>query len=112
MQASYDSHSFDASKPRASILEMIHEGVQGTTSGGTTGNGGPGYVQILSGGLGWVNDPEPGNPYTAARVYNSGSVAADGNLDGVKWGTKSYANDIANRLLGWDGQGEGFKACE
>lgn len=112
MQASYNSHSFDASNPQDSILEMIREGVQGTTSGGPTGKGGPGYAQFLSGGLDWAADPKPGNPYTAARAYNSGSVAENGDLDEVKWGKRGYANDIAMRLVGWDGRGNGFKGCD
>lgn len=91
MQASFNSHSFDPSNAEASILQMIREGVQGTTAGGKTGHGGPGYAQFLSGGLSWVHDPQPGNPYTAARSYNSGFVATDGNLDKAKWGTESYA---------------------
>ncbi|KAF2684593.1 hypothetical protein K458DRAFT_404189 [Lentithecium fluviatile CBS 122367] len=38
--------------------------------------------------------------YKAARIYNSGSVAASGNLgDGIA--THCYASDIANRLMGW-----------
>ncbi|KAF2469671.1 uncharacterized protein BDR25DRAFT_228610 [Lindgomyces ingoldianus] len=38
--------------------------------------------------------------YKAARIYNSGSIAASGNLgDGIA--THCYASDIANRLLGW-----------
>lgn len=111
MQTSFNSRSFDPSDAKASILQIIREGVQGTISGGQTGLGGPGYVQFLSGGLSWVHNPQPGNPYTAARSYNSGSVASDGNLDRAEWGTSSYANDIANRLIGWNGIGKGFKDC-
>ncbi|KAF2175514.1 hypothetical protein K469DRAFT_502384, partial [Zopfia rhizophila CBS 207.26] len=38
--------------------------------------------------------------YKAARIYNSGSIAASGNLgDGIS--THCYASDIANRLRGW-----------
>ncbi|KAF2002356.1 hypothetical protein P154DRAFT_409050, partial [Amniculicola lignicola CBS 123094] len=38
--------------------------------------------------------------YKGARIYNSGSLAASGNLgDGIA--THCYASDIANRLLGW-----------
>lgn len=40
--------------------------------------------------------------YKGARIYNSGSIAASGNLgDGIA--THCYASDIANRLLGWAG---------
>lgn len=38
--------------------------------------------------------------YRAARIYNSGSVDASGDL-GVGVGTPCYASDIANRLTGW-----------
>ena len=38
--------------------------------------------------------------YETARTYNSGSIAASGNLqDGIA--THCYASDVANRLLGW-----------
>jgi hypothetical protein len=39
--------------------------------------------------------------YKAARVYNSGSVAAGGNL-GAGIATHCYSSDIANRLMGWE----------
>lgn len=38
--------------------------------------------------------------YKAARIYNSGSIAADGNLNGGI-ATHCYATDVANRLIGW-----------
>lgn len=42
--------------------------------------------------------------YKGARIYNSGSIAASGNLgDGIA--THCYSSDIANRLLGWAGNG-------
>lgn len=45
--------------------------------------------------------------YKAARIYNSGSIAASGNLgDGIA--THCYASDIANRLIGW---ADGQRAC-
>ena len=109
MQASYDSKSFDSSNPKESILQMIREGVQGTSTGGPNKEGGPGYAQYLE-GLSWVDDAWTGNPYAAARAYNSGRVGK--NLDVVEYGVESYANDIANRLLGWDGKGDGFKGCQ
>lgn len=38
--------------------------------------------------------------YKGARIYNSGSLPASGNLgDGIA--THCYASDIANRLVGW-----------
>ncbi|KAK5018600.1 hypothetical protein LTR60_001433 [Cryomyces antarcticus] len=113
MQASYGSISFNPADSQGSITEMIREGVQGTNSGGPYGGGGPGLVQFLNNVLSWVTNPWPGNPYAAARMYNSGHIS-NNNLDdltGSEWSTKSYANDIANRLLGWDGSGAGFAAC-
>jgi hypothetical protein len=38
--------------------------------------------------------------YMAARMYNSGSVAASGLLENGLGATDSYASDIANRLTG------------
>ena len=38
--------------------------------------------------------------YKASRIYNSGSIAADGNLNGGI-ATHCYATDVANRLIGW-----------
>ncbi|KAJ9626945.1 hypothetical protein H2203_003402 [Taxawa tesnikishii (nom. ined.)] len=111
MQASYNSHSFEFVNAAASILQMIQEGVMGTTSGGPTGQGGPGYAQFFDDTVPWVKNPYPNNPYAAARLYNSGVIADSGSLDDVKLGVQSYANDVANRLLGWDGNGAGFGAC-
>ncbi|KAF2113291.1 hypothetical protein BDV96DRAFT_648259 [Lophiotrema nucula] len=41
--------------------------------------------------------------YRAARSYNSGSVDGSGNL-GAGIATHCYASDIANRLVGWNGE--------
>jgi hypothetical protein len=38
--------------------------------------------------------------YIAARLYNSGSVASNGDLGGGI-ATHCYSSDIANRLTGW-----------
>ena len=47
--------------------------------------------------------------YKAARIYNSGSIAASGNLgDGIA--THCYSTDIANRLLGW--ASDGASGCD
>ena len=59
---------------------MVREGVQGTSSGRPTGEGGPGYAQYLQ-GLSWVDDAWPGNPYTTARTYDLGTVGS--NLDEI-----------------------------
>ncbi|KIW69146.1 hypothetical protein PV04_05039 [Phialophora macrospora] len=47
-------------------------------------------------------DQAQGNVYEALRLYNSGSVAADGDLSSPNSvGTPSYVNDMANRFHGW-----------
>ena len=116
MQANYGSTGFNSSHADDSILAMIQQGAQGTTTGGPKNTGGPGLVGFMS-GMKWgvVDNPHPGNPFVAARRYNSGS--ANENLDdncfqGKPSATQAYANDIANRLLGWQNAGDGsFKTC-
>lgn len=39
--------------------------------------------------------------YQAARIYNSGSMPADGDLSGATGSTRCYVSDIVNRLMGW-----------
>lgn len=104
MQGPPGSVSFDPSQPISRILQMIRDGVEGTTYGGNGGQGGPGLVQYLTQNYGWVKNPSVGNPYTAARAYNSGSVDAE-DLDSGAGATAAYVNDIANRLLGWGSDG-------
>ncbi|KAL1961818.1 hypothetical protein VTN77DRAFT_1030 [Rasamsonia byssochlamydoides] len=75
--------------PADTITQMIREGTAGTPSGD---------------GLAGCLNEAPGQGaqafYQAARIYNSGSIAASGNLqDGIA--THCYASDIANRLTGW-----------
>lgn len=41
--------------------------------------------------------------YQAARIYNSGSLADDGDLSSPTKSTRCYVSDIANRLQGWTG---------
>ena len=75
--------------PTMTINAMIRNGVAGTLKG-------DGLVQLLqkSGGS------QEAKYYTAARMYNSGSVAASGQLEhGIA--THCYASDVANRLVGW-----------
>lgn len=82
---------------KETIQGMIEDGTNGTPSG-------DGLKQILAkfGGSGVSQF------YKAARVYNSGSIAASGLLqDGIA--THCYASDIANRLLGWS---EGVGGCK
>ena len=76
--------------PQSSITQQIQDGVGGTSSG-------DGLVQCIakSPGKGSVTQY-----YDAARIYNSGSIDASGNL-GAGIATHCYASDIANRLTGW-----------
>lgn len=80
---------------------MITDGTQGTSQGA-------GYVQLLNGGAGLA--ATGGNPYVAARAYNSGSIDANDLSNGIT-STPSYASDVANRLMGWDGNGAGSSGC-
>ena len=69
--------------PAAMIEQMIREGTAGTNSG-------DGLANCLNQG-GWNSD---GDFYRGARIYNSGSIAASGNLqDGIA--THCYSSDIA-----------------
>ncbi|KAF2271497.1 uncharacterized protein EI97DRAFT_428155 [Westerdykella ornata] len=49
--------------------------------------------------------------YRASRTYNSGSIAASGNL-GEGIATHCYASDIANRLVGWNSDAQHPSACK
>lgn len=80
---SHNGHSFDSSDQWLSILQMVQDGTQGTQDG-------PGLVQGLN---------TYGDPYTAARYYNSGKVLDD--LSQTNSGTPCYVSDVANRLTGW-----------
>ncbi|EEA19834.1 hypothetical protein TMatcc_009975 [Talaromyces marneffei ATCC 18224] len=80
--------------PRESIVQMLLDGTSGTETG-------DGLASLLDR---YVTAGEDGGMsqvfYKAARAYNSGSVAASGNLqDGGA--TPCYASDVANRLTGW-----------
>lgn len=51
-------------------------------------------------------DAAKNDVFTALRLYNSGSVAASGNLSDPKSvGTPSYVSDVANKLHGSIGPG-------
>lgn len=79
--------------PYATIEEMIREG-----TAGTSWDTGLGLVEALRQATGGVDDV--GRYYRAARIYNSGSVDASGDLEaGIA--THCYASDVANRLTGW-----------
>ena len=77
--------------PPAEIFGMVFDGVGGTS----TGDGLAGILNSLA------EDKDAQAYYRAARQYNTGSIAADGNLDEGGHSTNCYASDIANRLTGW-----------
>ncbi|KAI7973351.1 hypothetical protein EIK77_002290 [Talaromyces pinophilus] len=88
--------------PSDEITQMITDGTTGTVDG-------PGLQQLLQ----EAASPKYGASgatmyYLAARMYNSGSIAPDGNL-GQGGATACYASDVANRLLGWS---TGPTACQ
>ena len=74
--------------PDDEIVGMIQDGTTGTSSG-------DGLLQILN----RLSTSGAQKVYQAARVYNSGSIPADGNLS-EGGSTSSYASDIADRLGG------------
>ncbi|KAL4995222.1 hypothetical protein BDV10DRAFT_175162 [Aspergillus recurvatus] len=84
--------------PADQITQMIKDGTEGTSDG-------DGLQQCLeqAGGSG-----DAANFYAAARIYNSGSIAATGNL-GQGIATHCYSSDVANRLTGWS---TGPSKCE
>ena len=96
MQAYAGSVSYDPNNMAASILQMVRDGTEGTTQG-------PGYVQWISQNdqTEYAGDTE-GNPYQAARGYNSGQINF-ADLSDPKGATGSYVSDLANRLQGWNG---------
>lgn len=73
--------------PANTITQMIRDGVAGTS--------GPGLVQNLK----QAGCSDDSKYYKAARIYNSGSIPASGDL-GAPGATPCYASDIANRLSG------------
>jgi hypothetical protein len=77
--------------PPAEIFGMVFDGVSGTP----TGDGLAGILNQLA------VDDNAQVYYRAARQYNSGSIAANGNLNGGGHSTNCYASDVANRLMGW-----------
>lgn len=108
MQAAPGSVPFDPADTAASIDRMIRNGLLGTP--GEWPTGGPGYAWLLDGaeGAAWYGIGGGGRPYRSLRAYNSGKVVDLGNLDATGGaGTVSYVNDVANRLMGWDGSDRG-----
>lgn len=85
LMQSHNGATFNPQKQKESIVQMIRDGTQGTKSG-------DGLVQLIN---------KSGNVYAASRMYNSGSIAPDGNLSNGNGATACYVSDIANRLTGW-----------
>ncbi|KAF1983688.1 carbohydrate-binding module family 50 protein [Aulographum hederae CBS 113979] len=75
--------------PNETVGLMVKEGVLGTAYG-------DGLKQTLA--KAGVTDTS--KFYRAARLYNSGSIDASGDL-GKGVATHCYASDVANRLTGW-----------
>lgn len=82
---SHNGYSYSSAHSALSILAMVQSGTQGTADGA-------GLVQNLN---------TYGDPYSAARGYNSGYIPKDGNLSAAAGATACYVTDIANRLTGW-----------
>lgn len=74
--------------PASQITQMVQDGVAGTSSG-------PGLKQAIA----QSGATDATKYYKAARIYNSGSIAASGKL-GQGGATHCYSSDIANRLTG------------
>ncbi|KAJ6256478.1 hypothetical protein Dda_8340 [Drechslerella dactyloides] len=85
LMQSHNGAEFNPAAPVTTIRQMIIDGTMGTAYG-------DGLVQLLN---------RYGNYYKAFRGYNSGSIAASGDLSNGNGATPCYVSDIANRLLGW-----------
>lgn len=81
LMQSHDGASFDGTE--ASVLQMIKDGVEGTSSG-------DGLVQGVK---------STGNLFAAARLYNSGQMNSS-NLSDAMGATASYCSDLANFVMG------------
>ncbi|KAI1422398.1 putative muramidase [Xylaria sp. FL1777] len=79
--------------PQAKILQMITDGVAGTSSG-------DGLKQTLSKTSAHYGNTGSVAYYAAARLYNSGSVDYS-NLGNGFSSIACYSDDVANRLTGW-----------
>ncbi|MCJ1387944.1 hypothetical protein MMC18_000787 [Xylographa bjoerkii] len=91
--------TYNPNNMQASITQMVVDGTQGTPAGS-------GLVQLFNNaGL-----QTGGNLWDVLRGYNSGSIDFS-NLSDPKGATASYVSDVANRLLGWNGYGNGGTVC-
>lgn len=101
---------FNPSHPYKSILRMLRDGVHGSARRG------PGLHDLLIGKPKFAG-VEVGDYWSVARAYESGEVR-EGDLEWVRRvsgkgkGERGFVNDVANRVMGWDGRGEGFEGCE
>ena len=84
-----DNHFVQNPCPASTILQMVRDGTAGTPTG-------DGLAQALN----QAGASDVSAWYKAARIYNSGSLASNGDL-GAKGSTRCYSSDIANRLTGW-----------
>lgn len=85
LMQSHHGESFNPKDERNSIFGMVRDGTQGTKFG-------DGLTQTIN---------KSGDVYSAARMYNSGSIASSGDLSDGNGATACYVSDIANRLTGW-----------
>lgn len=75
--------SYNSADPAGSILQMVKDGILGTSSG-------DGLVQTVT---------KNGGLWEGIRAYNSGSVDKTDLGNGLG-STASYCTDVANRLTG------------
>jgi hypothetical protein len=78
---------FDERRPRESVLRMLRNGVEGQS----------GLAETLK---------RSGLVYAAMWRYHE-----QAGFDESMQNEARYMSDVANRLLGWNGRGKGFKEC-
>jgi hypothetical protein len=91
--------------PDWAIHKMVQDGTAGTFINGDPNLGLRGRLnQAAAYGGSFATQV-----YRAARLYNSGPSGGNVfSLEYIQWGTRSYASDIANRLMGWAGDSSPF----
>ena len=85
LMQSHNGDAFNKWHVRDSIFAMVQDGTQGTGDGAG-----------LVAGLNLLGDP-----FKAARYYNSGYIPKSGDLSEAAGATACYVTDVANRLTGW-----------
>ncbi|KAJ4360246.1 uncharacterized protein N0V89_000806 [Didymosphaeria variabile] len=78
------------------VVPCPYDTIKGMLEDGAGLNGDVGLKE----GLAQAGGDDVSKFYKASRIYNSGSIAGDGNLNGGI-ATHCYATDVANRLIGW-----------